>query len=126
MFCLLNILWLFSETLEGKKNYEDQKKFADEKQHSTGETIIVIAIILVVVASILYILLYFVLKNQNVATWIGGICGFIYVYMAFKQMIKMIFVPEHRGFLLSDIKDFIYIYDLGACHTFHIFNKSKS
>lgn len=110
MFCFLNVLWLFSETLEGKKNYEDQKKYADKKQHSTGETIILIAIILAIVASIIYVLLNIVLKNQNVATWIGGICGFIYVYMAFKQMIKMIFVPEHRGFLLSDIRDFIFTY----------------
>ena len=122
MFCLLNVLWLFSETVEEKKNYENQKNSADEKKHSIGEIIILIAITLAIVAGILYILLYFVLKNQNVATWIGGICGFIYVYMAFKQMIKMIFVPEHRGFLLSDIKDFTYTYMIWGLAVFFIYS----
>lgn len=116
--CFHTIMWfglavicMFTEVMgAGKEVCNNEKHANDKKEHYIGERIMLLIIIFAVVITSLGIVYYIIMKNQAVATWFCGIVGIVYVYMAVKQTIKMIFIPEKRAFSYSDIKDFMYTY----------------
>lgn len=111
MFLVLIVICVFTEIASaGKEIRNNEKHSNDKKEHSIGETIMMIIIMLAVVFPILFFVLNIFIKNQTVAVWFCGVYGIVYVYIAVKQTIKMIFIPEKREFSFSDIKDFVYTY----------------
>lgn len=113
MMLILLAIWVVTEIVEsGKEIGENLKKSESKSKRSTGETIIFLLILFAIVFLVIWLILNVVIKNSTAATWFVGIYGIAYVYIAIKQMIKMIFVPENRAFSIADIKDFIYTYML--------------
>lgn len=113
MVLALLTIWVFTEIVKNGKDIGESLKHSENKsERSIGETIMFMIILFAVALSIMWLILNVVLKNSTAATWFVGIYGIVYVYIAIKQMIKMIFVPENRAFSISDIKDFIYTYML--------------
>lgn len=111
MMLILLAIWVITEIEEsGKEIGETLKKSESKSKRSTGETIMLLLIVFAIVFSAIWLILNVALKNSTIATWFVGIYVFFYVYIAIKQIIKMIFVPENRAFSVSDIKDFVYIY----------------
>lgn len=113
MMLILLAIWVVTEIVEsGKEIGENLKKSESKSKRSTGETIIFLLILFAIVFLVIWLILNVVIKNSTAATWFVCIYGIAYVYIAIKQMIKMIFVPENRAFSIADIKDFIYTYML--------------
>ena len=111
MMLILLVIWVSTEIVEsGKQIGESLKKSDSKSKKSTGEIIMFFLILFTVILSAIWVILNVALKNSTIATWFVGICGFFYIYIAIKQMIKMIFVPESRAFSVSDIKDFVFTY----------------
>lgn len=111
MMLILFAIWVITEIEEsGKEIGESLKNSESKSKRSIGETIMLLLIVFAIVFSAIWLILNVVLKNSTIATWFVGIYVVFYVYIAFKQIIKMIFVPENRAFSVSDIKDFVYTY----------------
>ena len=111
MFIVLAAICMFTEIASAGKEIRNSEKHSnDKKEYYIGETIMIMLIILAVGITVLIIVLNIVMKNQTAAVWVFGVSGTVYVYIAVKQTIKMIFVSEKRAFSFSDIKDFIYTY----------------
>ncbi|MBD5505233.1 MAG: hypothetical protein HDR09_16250 [Lachnospiraceae bacterium] len=111
MFLALAVICMFTEIANtGKEIRYNEKHSNDKKEYYIGEKIMMMIIILAVVITILFIVIDIIIKNQTAAVWFCGVFGIVYVYIAVKQVIKMIFIPEKREFSFSDIKDFIYTY----------------
>lgn len=111
MFFVLAIIWAFSDIARDVKEIRNnEKRSNDKKEHSIGESIMMIIIMLALVFSILFFIFNIIVKNQTVAIWVCRVFGAVYVYIAVKQTIKMIFISEKRAFSFSDIKDFMYTY----------------
>lgn len=111
MAVILMIIWMTTEIVTSGKDISKSLKHSENKDKASIVEIIVYAAILCsVLLGILWLILNVVLKNPIAATWFVGIYGILYVYIAIKQIIKLIFVPENRAFTISDIKDFIYTY----------------
>ncbi len=98
MFLVLIVICVFTEIASaGKEIRNNEKHSNDKKEHSIGETIMMIIIMLAVVFPILFFVLNFFIKNQTFAVWFWGVYGIVYVYIAVKQTIKMIFIPEKEA-----------------------------
>lgn len=111
MFLILAVICMFAEIASAKKEICNNEKYAnDKKEYYFGETIMMMIIILAIVILLLFFVINTVVKNQTIAVWFSGVFGTVYMYLAVKQTIKMIFISEKRGFSFSDIKDFIYTY----------------
>lgn len=111
MFLILAVICMFTEIASAGNEISNNEKYAKEnKEYYIGETIMMMIIILVVVITLLFFVIGIVMKNQTAAVWLCGVFGTVYVYLAAKQTIKMIFISEKRVFSFSDIKDFIYTY----------------
>ena len=111
MFVILLIISVFTEIArEGKDISKNLKKSEKNSDTSIGETIVLILILCGVAFSILGLILNVVLKNPISTSWFVGIYVVVYAYIAIKQIIKMIFIPEKREFSITDIKDFVYTY----------------
>lgn len=111
MMLILLVIWVITEIVESGKEIGDSLKKSESKsKRSNGETIMFFLITLAIIFSVIWVFLNVALKNSAIATWFVGIYGVFYIYIAIKQMIKMIFVPENRAFSVSDIKDFVYTY----------------
>lgn len=111
MSIMLFFIWTITQIVRSGKDFtKSLKKSENKSKTSVGETIVYAFILCVVLLEILWWLLTVVLKNPIVATWFIGIFGIIYVYIAIKQMIKIIFIPENRAFSDSDIEGFVYTY----------------
>ena len=102
--------WVEEIAGDGKDIRNNHKNLDGNKDHSIGETIMTLIIMLVVVLAFFYLILQVVLKRPTVSAWFVGIYGVVYVYIAIKQVIKIIFIPEDSAFSNSDIKGFVYIY----------------
>lgn len=111
MMLILFAIWVITEIEEsGKEIGESLKNSESKSKRSIGETIMLLLIVFAIVFSAIWLILNVALKNSTIATWFVGIYVVFYVYIAIKQIIKMIFVPENRAFSVSDIKDFVYTY----------------
>lgn len=111
MFFVLAIIWGFSDIARDVKEIRNnEKRSNDKKEHSIGESIMMIIIMLAVVFAISFFIFNIIVKNQTVAIWVCRVFGTVHVYIAVKQTIKMIFISEKRAFSFSDIKDFMYTY----------------
>ncbi|MBE5852224.1 MAG: hypothetical protein E7299_04630 [Lachnospiraceae bacterium] len=111
MVLVLLAIWVITEIVESGKEIGDTLKNSESKsKRSTGETIMFLVILFTIILAVIWLFLNVLQNNQTVAIWFVGIYGVVYVYIAVKQIIKMIFVPENRAFSVSDIKDFIYTY----------------
>lgn len=111
MMLILLAIWVIAEIEEsGKEIGECLKNSESKSKRFTGETIMLLLIVYAIVFSAIWLILNVALKNSTIATWFVGIYVVFYVYIAIKQIIKMLFVPENRAFSLSDIKDFVYTY----------------
>ena len=111
MLFVLTAICAFTEIASaGKEIRNNEKHLNDKNEHSIGETIMMIIIMFAILFTILFFILNIFIKNQTVAVWFCGVYGIVYVYIAVKQTIKMIFIPEKREFSFSDIKDFVYTY----------------
>ena len=110
-FFVLLVSWTVAEIVNG--GIEISKKMKEPKnksEHSIGETIVLIIILVVVVSVILWFVKNYVLKHSLGSTVFVIIYGLIYAYIAIKQMIKMIFIPEKKAFSVSDIEGFVATY----------------
>lgn len=111
MFMLLMIMSFFSQVVKEGKDIGNNLKKADEsEQRSIGEAILIMGIVLFVALAFLKLILYIVTKNPTASVWFVGIYMIVYAYIAIKQMIKMLFIPENRAFSIVDIKSFICAY----------------
>lgn len=111
MFLVVAVLWVFTEIVnEGIDISKNMKLSKDESEHSIGETIVLIIILFVVAMVILGFVQNYLLKKSVVSTGIIAMCGIIYAYIAIKEVIKIIFIPEKREFSISDIQGFVAIY----------------
>lgn len=111
MMLILLAIWVITEIVEsGKEIGESLKNSESKSKRSTGETIMFLLILFAIVFGAIWLILNVALKNSTIAIWFVGIYGVFYMYIAIKQMIKMIFIPQNRAFSISDIKDFVYTY----------------
>jgi len=111
MMLILLAICAITEIVESGKEIGESLKISESKsKRSTGETIMFLLILFAIVFFAIWLILNVALKNSTIATWFVGIYGVFYVYIAIKQIIKMIFVPGNRAFSVSDIKDFVYAY----------------
>lgn len=111
MFSILIIIWSITEVVKGGKDVRHSIKSSESKSnHSVGEMIVSIVIMCVVFFTFLWALFSIVIKIPKVSILLMGIYGSVYVYIAIRQILKMIFVPENRAFSNSDIRDFVYTY----------------
>lgn len=111
MVLILAVICMLTEIASaGKEIRYDEKHVKDKKGYYIGETIMLMIIIFAVAIASLFFVVDIVMKNQTTAVWFCGVFGTVYVYIAAKQTIKMIFISEKRVFSFSDIKDFIYTY----------------
>lgn len=94
----------------GKEIGANLKNSESKSKRSSGEILLFLVIMFAIIFAVTWLILNVVQNNQAAAIWLVGIYGVVYVYIAVKQIIKMIFVPENRAFSVSDIKDFIYTY----------------
>lgn len=108
---ILVVIYMLTEiTNTGKEIRNNEKHTDDKNKYYIGETIMIMIIILAVAVAALFFVLDIVVKNQTAAVWLCGVSGIVYVYIAVKQIIKMIFISEKRAFSFSDIKNFLYTY----------------
>ena len=111
MFLALAVIYTFTDIASvGKEICNNDKPTNDKRGYYVGETKMIKIIILAMVITILLIVLNIVRKNQTAATWFFGVAGIVYMYIALKQTIRMIFISEKRAFSFSDIQNFIYTY----------------
>lgn len=111
IFLLLVIGKFIEEVGQGGKEIYEQLKLADNsKKRSLAESIMMIIIMLGVVVATIALISWGIRRNQIVTAWMVGIIGIIYVYIAIKQIIKMIFIPDNRAFSDSDIAAFTITY----------------
>ena len=111
MILILGMIVIISGGIFGKKeNCKNLKKSDDKKLYSIIEMIIIFIIVMGIVVAGLAGLIKIALKNEIIAIWIVRIFGSVYVYLAIRQMVKIIFIPENRPFSISDINDFVYVY----------------
>ena len=111
MMLILLTIWALTEIVgSGKEIGGSLKNEEGKSKSSVYETIMFLVILLAIIFGTIWLILKVILKNKIAIIWFIGIYGFFYVYIAVKQLIKMIFVPENRAFSVSDIKDFIYTY----------------
>lgn len=111
MFVILLIISVFAEIVrDGKDISKNMKKPEKNSGPSIGETMVLMLILCGVVFGFLGLILKVVLKNPISSMWFVGIYIVVYAYIAIKQIIKMIFIPEKREFSIADIKDFVYTY----------------
>ncbi len=111
MFCIISVICVLAEIVRGGKEIHNNLKHPDDKKDDyMGEIIMLLIIILALALAGIILLLNIVLKNETIAIWFVGVYGVIYTYIAFKQIIKMIFIPENRSFSIWDIKDFTFTY----------------
>lgn len=110
MIFVLGLIYMFTIIKEDRKEENSISQSENKKDNCIGEMIVAFIIYFVVVIAICYVLLYLCFKNSVINIWFAGVFGIIYVYIAIKQIFKMIFIPENRAFSLTDIKDFIFTY----------------
>lgn len=110
MAVILLFIWTIAQIVRSGRDFSKSLKHSENKSKiPVGETIVYAIILCSVLLMILWLILG-VLKNPIVATWFVGIFGIVYVYIAIKQMTKIIFIPENRAFSDSDIEGFVYTY----------------
>lgn len=108
---ILVVINTFTEIINEKKEIHNNEKYLDDKkEYYIGEKIMMIVIVLFIIFTILFWVSDIIVKNITFAIWFCVVFGAIYVYIAVKQIIKMIFISEKRVFSYSDLKDFIYTY----------------
>lgn len=111
MVIVLSMISMFSEKSSDKKENNSLKSLrGDKKRSSISEIILTLIIVIAVAIGCFCLATYFIVKNQVFTRWLIGIFGVLYIYLAIRLMIKIIFVPENSDFSGSDIKDFVYVY----------------
>lgn len=111
LFSILIVIWAVTEVVNGGKDVSQSVNSSESKsRHSIGEIIVSIVIMCLVFFLFLWALFSIVLKVPNASIWFVGIYGVVHVYIAIKQIVKMIFISENRSFTISDIKDFVFTY----------------
>ena len=110
MIFMLVIISVFWRIFADKKADNIGKDLNNKEKTSVVETIVTAIIIMIVGAIFFFGVLYFIGRSPIIRIGISGIFGMVYTYMAVKQTVKMIFVPEHRAFSASDIENFVYVY----------------
>ena len=106
MVVILIMIILLTELISGNSKDTKEKRsnmVSIEDLFKFG--VIFIAAIVVVVISVMG-----VINESVIVIGISRILGVAYVYLAFKQILRMIFVSENRAFSKSDIKDFVFSY----------------
>lgn len=111
MFTILAFAFRFTEIRSaGKELFNNEKHSDDKKEYYLGEKIMLIIIIFAVVISLAFIVFYVAKRNTIVAVWFCAVAGIAYVYIAVKQIVKMLLMPEKRGFSNADIDGFMNTY----------------
>lgn len=124
MFCVIFVIYMLAEIVRGGKEIHHSLKYSDNKKEDyIGETIMLLIIVIAIVSGGIYLLLNVILKNEVIVIWFVGVSGIIYAYIAIKQMIKMIFIPENRSFSILDIKDFAFTYMIWCFMVLAIYSK---
>lgn len=112
MFWILLIILIINVIVNDRKEFKKGQYSENKSESSVGEIVMLIIIFCVIMSLVIWVLFNVALRNSLVATWFVGIFGIVYVYIAIKQIIKIIFVPENRAFSFVDIKNFVYTYML--------------
>ncbi|MBP3594531.1 MAG: hypothetical protein J6J44_08385 [Lachnospiraceae bacterium] len=111
MVLILLAIWVLTEIVgSGKEIGANLKNSESKSKRSSGEILLFLVIMFAIIFAVIWLILNVVQNNHAAAIWFVGIYGVVYVYIAVKQIIKMIFIPENRAFSFSDIKDFIFTY----------------
>lgn len=110
MFWILLIILIINVIVNDRKEFKKGQYSENKSESSVGEIVMLIIIFCVIMSLVIWVLFNVALRNSLVATWFVGIFGIVYVYIAIKQIIKIIFVPENRAFSFVDIKNFVYTY----------------
>lgn len=110
LFFFISIIYMITDTIRETKEVQSRLSKTGKEKSLGFEVVLRLAIVMMVFCAFLYC--FIVLYNHNSIIVIAflSIYLFVNIYIALKQMIKMIFIPDNKRFLLSDIKDFLYMY----------------
>lgn len=111
MFYVLVLLCMFTEVKDaGKEIFKNEKQSESKKEYYKGEKIMMAIIIFAIVICLVFSVSYVAKRNLTVTIWLCGVAGIVYVYIAVRQIVKMLCIPEKRSFSNSDINNFINTY----------------
>lgn len=111
MFIVLSSISMFTEIRSaGKEIFNNENHSNSKEEHYRGEMIMLLLITAAIVISLVFFATGAVKRNSTVAVWFCAVAGIVYVYIAVKQIMKMLFVPEKREFSNSDIEAFVNTY----------------
>lgn len=111
MLALLAGIDICKDIISVKEIFLSNEKCSDsKKEYYFVEKIMLIIIVFGIIIFFGCFAYFFAKKNTIVATWFCIMTGIVYLYIAIKQIVKMLFVPEKRPFTNADISNFIYTY----------------
>lgn len=111
MITILAVAYMITAITSAGKEIYNIKKFSDtHKEYYFGEIVMLIIIIFAIISLIEFIIYNVAKRNPIAAGWFCRVIGILYVYIAVRQIAKMLFVPEKKLFTNSDINNFICTY----------------
>lgn len=111
MFYALALICMFTEVKDARKEIsKNEKQSESKKEYYKGEKIMLAIIISAIVICLVFFVSYVTKRNLTVTIWLCGVLGIAYVYIAVRQIVKMLFIPEKRSFSNSDISNFTATY----------------
>lgn len=94
----------------GEMFLSNEKCSDSKKEYYFGEKIMMMIIAFGIISLFGFFVYFIAKRNTIVAALFCIIAGIAYLYIAIKQIVKMLFVPEKRSFTNTDISNFIYTY----------------
>lgn len=107
---MIVLIYAISDTIFQIKCTQRQVKRIKTKSASSVELTFKIIVLGAFCVTLMGALVVLCENNTKFAKVFFGLYIVIWLYIALKQTVKLIFVPENNGFLLSDIKNFLFMY----------------
>lgn len=111
MFLVLLVIWVSTEVVNSGKEIGDSFKNPENKtKRSISENIVMIIILLTMILVACWFVGKLLMKNSILSACLVLLYGFVYVYIAVRQMIRITFFPEKRDFSECDIRNYMLTY----------------
>ena len=110
LFALLPV-WVITEVVNSGKEIGDSFKNPQNKtKRSISENIVMIIILIAMMLIACWFAWKLLMRNSILSACFVLLYGFVYAYIAVRQMIKIIFCPEKRDFSECDIRNYMLTY----------------
>lgn len=111
LICILIFRSLFVEFSKvGKEFFGNEKISEDKNKFYPSEKIIMLIIIFCIIVLGYFFIVCAAKRNPTVAGWFCVIAGIVYVYIAVRQIVKVLLIPGNGPFLEADISNFTITY----------------